>query len=221
MDLSSIRNFLSEMKFRLQGGYNAKNFWRDRHLKYGFDLRGVGNKSLSAKENQRQYSEAGQIFLSLCKNSPVKFQNAAVLDVGCGIGFYAQLLEEMGCTDYTGIDITDVLFPDLKKRFSNYQFKKCDITKEKLTKRYDLIIMVDVTQHITSKRKFRFALNNIKAHMKEKSLFIVTSFLEQKIKNSFFEKSRDLNSYKQIFNTEIFSEPQKFRDKHVFFIQGS
>ena len=64
-------------------------------------------------------------------------------------------------------------------------------------------------------------MNNIKAHMKEKSLFIVTSFLEQKIKNSFFEKSRDLNSYKQIFNTENFSEPKKFRDKFIFIVQGS
>jgi 2-polyprenyl-3-methyl-5-hydroxy-6-metoxy-1,4-benzoquinol methylase len=134
MELTSVRNMLSNLKFRLQGGYNAKKYWINRHSKYGFDLRGVGNKSLSVKENQRQYREARDIFLSLCKDNKIEVQNSAILDVGCGIGFYAQLLKEMGCRDYTGIDITDVLFPDLKKMFENYQFKKCDITKEKLKK---------------------------------------------------------------------------------------
>jgi 2-polyprenyl-3-methyl-5-hydroxy-6-metoxy-1,4-benzoquinol methylase len=219
-DLSFIRTFLSGMKFRLQGGYDAKKYWSNRLTKYGFDLRGVGNKSLSNKENQIQYREAGEVFTSLCRNSHIKFQNAAVLDVGCGTGFYARLLNDLGCTDYIGIDITDVLFTDLKKRFPNYQFKTCDITKEKLTKKYNLIIMIDVTQHITTERKLNFALNNIRTHMKANSLLIVTSFLDRHIKNSFYEKSRNLNSYKKIFDTEIFSEPQKFRDKYIFYIHN-
>jgi hypothetical protein len=81
--------------------------------------------------------------------------------------------------------------------------------------------MIDVTQHITSKIKFEFALKNIRAHMKENSMFIVTSFLEEKLKNSFYEKSRSIDSYKQIFNTEFFSEPEKFRDKYIFYIKAS
>jgi 2-polyprenyl-3-methyl-5-hydroxy-6-metoxy-1,4-benzoquinol methylase len=215
MGITAIRNFLSTMKLRLQGGYNAKKYWRDRHTRYGFNMRGVGNKSLSIKKNERQYRQASEIFLSLCNENEVDFKNSIVLDVGCGNGFYTQIFKESGCSDYTGIDITNVLLPELKKRFSNYQFCECDIARQKLTKRYDLIIMIDVTQHITSESKFRFALNNIKDHMRENGLFIVTSFLNKKLKNSYYEKSRDLTAYTRIFSTHVWSEPKRFRDKYI------
>lgn len=211
---------LIKLKLKLQGGYNAGKYWRERFIEYGFDPRGVGNKSLSADENRRQYHKATETLISLCRQSDIEFQNAAVLDIGCGNGFYTQLLNNLGCTDYTGVDITDVLFSDLKKRFPSFQFIKCDITNKKLSGRYDFIIMIDVTQHITSERKFNFALNNIRDHMKANSLFIVTSFLKENLKNSFYEKSRAMRSYKQIFNSETFSRPQKFRDKFIFCIQG-
>ena len=219
MDLSSIRTFLSKIKFSLQGGYNAKKYWKNRLSEYGFDLRGVGNRSLTDKDNKKQYDKAGEVFISVCQNSHVNIRKSAVLDVGCGTGFYAQLLKNMDCTDYTGIDISDVLLPDLRMRFSDYQFNIWDITKDKLTKSYDLIIMIDVTQHITSERKFKFAMKNIKANMKENSLFITTSFLAKNRKNSFYEKSRDLNAYIEIFDSEIISEPIRFRDKYIFTIR--
>jgi len=221
MGLRTARNYLSEIKLTLQGGYNAKKYWENRHSKFGLDLRGVGNKSLTVEENQRQYREAGDTFLSLCKYNQIEFQNLAIIDIGCGNGYYTQIFKDMGCSDYTGIDITDVLFPELKKRFPNYKFKKCDITKEKLSKKYDLIIMIDVSQHITAKTKFQFAMNNVKNHMSENGFFIVTSFLEKKRKNSFYEKSRGLDSYKLIFNTNIFCDPKKFRDKYIFVIEGN
>ncbi len=215
-----IYNTLSKLKLWMMGGYNAEKYWSERHNRYGLDLRGVGNKSISKEKNEREYSEAKEIILSICIQNKINFDTISVLDVGCGNGFYANLMQEMGCVNYRGIDITDTLFPELKERFPKYHFRKLDITKNRLSRSYDLILMIDVTQHITSEKHFRYALKNVKEHMKENSLFIVTSWLDKNIRNSFYEKSRTLKSYKQIFQSNLFSKQIKFRDKYVFFIFG-
>jgi len=129
-------------------------------------------------------------------------------------------LQEMGCVSYRGIDITDGLFPSLREKFPEYRFDKLDITKVKLASKYDLILMIDVTQHITSDAKFRYALKNIKKSLNRNSLFIVTSWLDKYKKNSFYEKSRTLENYKEVFHSYNISESIKFRDKFIFSITG-
>jgi 2-polyprenyl-3-methyl-5-hydroxy-6-metoxy-1,4-benzoquinol methylase len=220
MVLGQIRNSFSKIKLDIQGGYNAKKYWEVRHKKYGFDPKGVGNKSLSNKENALQYHEARKIFLAICEKNSIDFSRISVLDIGCGSGFYTKILWDKGCVDYTGIDITDVLFNGLKERFPHYRFKQLDITKKQLQDLYDLIIMIDVSQHITYEKKFKFAMQNVKEHLKRSGLFIVTSWLNKTAKKSFYEKSRSIEIYKNCFKTENFSDPIKFRDKFIFTVQN-
>ncbi len=137
--------FLEPYKYSTPDGYRAEKYWSDRLSKYRFDLRGVGIEGLSHGENEYTYSQAREVFLSLCLQQGVDLGKSRLLDVCCGTGFYAKIFAENGGTDYLGIDITDTLFPELRKNVPNFKFRKLDVSCEEVDGRFDLIVMLDVT----------------------------------------------------------------------------
>lgn len=211
---------LNKIKYFSIYGYNSKKYWDDRLAHYRLSLQGVGNKTLTEEENRKQYQKAGETFLSLCKKEGISFGNLKVLDIGCGTGFYTEIILRNGGKNYTGVDITDALFPRLKQKFSTFTFLKKDITQEPLPGMFDIIIMIDVTQHITTKKKFSSAMQNVKNHLKPGGIFIVTSWLKGDYKMGFYEVSRSLERYKREFEGFRFSEPIPFRGKFLFSVKN-
>lgn len=223
IELKSLKELASaqwsKIKYFGLHGYNSRKYWHDRLSYYGTSLKGVGNKYQTEGENAKTYEAGKKTFLSLCKNEGIGFQSARILDIGCGAGFYTSALQENGGRDYTGIDITDALFAQLTKKFPTFRFIKLDITKEPLPSIFDVIIMIDVTQHITDKQKFSYAMQNIRNHLSKQGVFIVTSWLKGDFKRGFYEVSRSLQRYKQEFPGHTFSDPLPFRDKFLFSIR--
>jgi len=225
MRLHKLRQALSRFKRRLRKyvpgpRYNPERFFRARHRRYGFDLRSVGNCTLSPEENERVYQQAGEIFLHLCRQENIDFENASVLDIGCGTGFYTQILRDNGVRRYLGADIIDDRFEVLRSRFPDYSFRQLDITKEPLDSSYDLIIMIDVTQHIVDDRKFSAAMQNVRSHLAEDGVFIVTSWnAEKRTQRTYYEVARPISCYASEFAGYHFSDIIPFRDKFIFSIR--
>ncbi len=208
-------------KYRYQSpdGYNAKRYWTDRLSKFGQNLRGVGNRWSSEIENEQMYHRAKKEFLALCRQEGIDFENARILDIGCGTGFYADVFRENGGRNYLGIDITDVLFEKLRKGYPGFEFRLIDITEQELDGEYDLIVMIDVTQHITNEAKFSFAMKNVRSLLSEQGVFVVTSWLSKKPRYRFYEVFRTMNDYKREFFDYSISNPTPFRDKYIFSIR--
>jgi len=210
--------FLQAIKYWTPNGYNTEKYWRDRLSKYGLELRSVGDIYLSHKENEQIYDKAKDVFLSLCRQEGVNFKRVRMLDIGCGTGFYAKVFLENGGKNYLGIDITDVLFGKLKRAFPGLEFRKLDICTQKLSGYFDLIIMIDITQHIIN-NKFSFAMQNVRSHLSEDGIFIVTSWLNDEARYGLCEVSRTIEAYKREFPNYVFSKPIPFRDKFIFSIK--
>lgn len=216
---SRVFSYWEHKKYRGQYWKNPEGFWSKRLSTFGLSLMGVGNITLSPEENQRKYQQAEKTFLSLCLNERIDFRKVHMLDVGCGNGFYARVFKENGGKDYLGVDITDVLFDKLREDFPGFQFLKLDISKEELTGVFDLIVMIDVTQHIVREDRFSFAMQNIQSHLKEDGVFIVTSWLRKRGYRNFYEVSRPIEAYIEAFPGYHFSSPLPFRDKFIFSIR--
>jgi SAM-dependent methyltransferase len=216
----TIRSVLKRFFSREPSKYDPEAFFRGRYIKYGFDLRSVGNCTLSHEENKKQYEQAGQTLLDLLGREKVELQSARILDVGCGTGFYTPLFQERGVQEYTGVDFIDDRFDMLRNRFPHYRFEKFDVTRELPDGLYDVILMIDVTQHIVSDRKFSDAMNNVQSHLALNGVFVVTSWLTEKIvKRTYYEVARPMCCYREKFLGWRFSEPVPFRDKFVFTIR--
>jgi len=158
--------------------YDARQYWSERFSKFGLSLKASGNRRISEEANRRLYDAAKKAFIKICDKAGIEFSRLRVLDIGCGTGVYTRLFYEYGVKDYVGLDITDVLFPRLKEQFSEYRFIKKDITTGSLSGTFDLIIMIEVIEHIVDKDKLVFCLENIMSCLSEDGWFIVAPIFD-------------------------------------------
>ncbi len=201
-------------------GSQIEQYWSDKQSQYQFIFQGVENAALTYKNNEQMYLGTKEIFISVCNEMAIDFTKTRILEIGCGTGFYARIFKENGCENYIGVDITDVLFDQLEEDLHGFKFHKLDISSEILNHRFDLIVMIDVTQHITNHEKFSFAMQNIRRSLTENGTFIVTSWLNENAHQGFYEVSRSLKTYQAEFPDCIFSQPIPFKDKFIFAIQN-
>ncbi|NVM02948.1 MAG: class I SAM-dependent methyltransferase, partial [Candidatus Helarchaeota archaeon] len=125
---------------------------------------------------------------------------------------------ENGCKDYLGIDISEIAVERLKVIFPEYRFICVDISELKIEEKFDLVFMIDVTQHIVSDEKFRKSMEFVKSILKNNGYFFVSSWLKNNVRNTYYEKSRGIEYYKENFPDYNFSEPVQFSDKFLMII---
>jgi 2-polyprenyl-3-methyl-5-hydroxy-6-metoxy-1,4-benzoquinol methylase len=190
---------LGPLKYKNQDDYNAQQYWQDRFKKYGFSLQGAGHEGMTEIENQQRYASAAKFFTELCIEQGIDFQNARVLDIGCGTGYYTKICNEMKVKDYTGIDITNVLLPEIEKKFPLYRFIQKDITEDEIHEKFDLIYMIDVIEHIVTQDKFISAMQNIKKCMTDKSVFIISPLVDRGKKLLFYLRMWTIQDVQQQF----------------------
>lgn len=202
------KTLIGPLKYGKKNNYDAARYWHDRFSRYGFSYKGAGDEGSSEEENRERYAKAAKVFTDLCQRECVDFQNAnaSVLEIGCGTGFYTQLFHNLGVNNYVGVDITDVLFPDLKKQFPQFRFIRKDITSDKIDGKFDLIVMIDVIEHIVNEDKLSFAMENVKNCLSNNGIFIVAPLMEVSKKHLFYFRSWSLEDIKQRFSGYIFRE---------------
>jgi 2-polyprenyl-3-methyl-5-hydroxy-6-metoxy-1,4-benzoquinol methylase len=208
-------------RFRFAAGldYRTKEYWKYRHGQYRFDLRGVGDKTKSHEENVYLLEQGTQVFLKVCRDANIVFDNISVLDIGCGTGHFAEALRKNGVKNYLGVDIVDTLLEDLRMKFLGFRFQELDISIQPLNKSYDLILAMDVLQHIADENKFSFALENIKTHLTPSGSIIISTYLGSYRRESFYLVRRPLEVFQEAFAGFTVSKPIQYADSFVFSLQ--
>lgn len=170
---------LGPLRYRKGGDYAAEQYWRDRLGRNAGSLRGPGHEGLSDEENARLYAEAAKVFRQACRAHGIDLGKASVLDVGCGTGEFTRLCHEEGVARYVGVDLTDVLFPTLSGAYPQYAFTRSDITTDRPEGRYDLVLALDVLEHVVDRDRLARALGNLAAAVAEGGhLFIALPLAE-------------------------------------------
>jgi len=158
---------------------------------------------------------------TLAQANGVDFQKDRILEIGLGNGFYAQMLQKQGVSPdrYLGLDITDVNFAAIRRMAPGFRLERCDITATKPAGRFDVVLLIDVTQHIVDPVRFVDAMKNIQACLAPGGVLIVSSWLDSAARDSFYEKSRDLATYQSAFSGWQISDPLAYRDKWIFTVK--
>lgn len=217
-----FKTFIGPFKYRTDNDYDAQKYWNDRFSKYGKTLTASGDEGLSEEENRHDYELALNVITSVFNKENIAFEKTEVLEIGCGTGFYTQLLHDLKVKKYIGIDIANVLFPELKHKFPSSTFIQKDITTEEvITSPFDLIIMIDVIEHIVSKDKLVFAMKNVQKCLKKDSIFIIAPIMETSKKHLFYLHSWTLEDIKENFSDEeyTFQELITFRKSNLLVIR--
>jgi len=210
---------IGPFKYGKGNDYDASKYWHDRFSKYSFSLKGSGVERLSEKENEDMYLEFSKTLMDICKKQNIDFTNINILEIGCGNGYWTQFLQDLGIKKYVGVDITDVLFPVLKKRYPNFKFLKKDITIDTIDGRFDLIFMIDIILHITTESKFSSTMENIKNCLSEGGVCIISNIMNTHKKRFFYLQDWSIKDVKQRFPGYIFSKPYPFRETYILTIR--
>jgi SAM-dependent methyltransferase len=203
---------IGPLLYRRKSGYDAERYWRDRFQRRGRSLKAVGHEGLSEEENERMYSLASRTFMEVCAREQIAFAAARVLEIGCGSGFYTRLLHGAGVRSYTGVDITDVFFPELRREFRRFTFLKKDVTAERIEGPFDLVVMIDVTEHIVEEEKLAFALETIGNCLSDNGVLLLAQPSQDLgEKNLFYLRFWSLHDIERNMPGFIFAEPVPFR----------
>lgn len=209
------------IKYHSKNGYNNKRYWEDRFKKYGFqNFTSTGNEGLSKQENQDQYRQQASIFEALIKKNIPDIKKQKFLEVGVGNGFYTGIMLKLKVGNYLGSDITDVFFPNLKEKFPQYSFTKLDICGNPLNEKFDVILMMDVIEHIVSESNLTKAMDNLEKMLNSKGILIFSGFYmsSQSNKEFFYEMKwsyKDID--KKLNKLTAISDPIPYRNDNLVF----
>jgi ubiquinone/menaquinone biosynthesis C-methylase UbiE len=214
--------------FQMMFNYKPKIFWNEL-LTNSFDLKGVGHYRLSNEENEKMYNDKKLIIDNeIIKNKIIINENTIALEVGCGVGYWTEFLKNKGVKNYTGNDIAEVSVNNLKVIYKDYNFIHGDISEIELNdSTYDIVFMIDVTQHITDDNNFKTAISNIWNSIKINGYFFVTMwepsknvYLTNKLRLNRIEKPRGMEWYMDIFqDSSRLLTNVDFNDKYLLIIQ--
>lgn len=217
-------SILNEIKiyFRMMFSYKPKTFWNDL-LTNSFDLKGVGHYRMSNEENLKMYEDKKAILKSEMDKAGIKItESTAIVEIGIGVGFWTDYFNSLGAKDYTGNDIAEISIINLQQKYPQYSFIHGDISEIKLPEnRFDLGVMIDVTQHITDDDRFNSAMDNLWRSLKSGAHLIITMwdpeknvYLSNKLRLNRIEKPRGIEWYQKIYgNAEVLTKVD-FNDKY-------
>lgn len=101
-----------------------------------------------------------------------KGQGKKVLEVGCGIGAFAKILDERGF-EVDATDISSFIIKKAKKNLPNIKFRIFDIEKEtKVDNKYDYIFAFEVLEHLKNPPK---ALQNFLNMLKKGGVLVFST----------------------------------------------
>jgi len=86
-----------------------------------------------------------EAFVDYVSNLPTHLR---VLDAGCGNGFFMQILRDLGFQHVRGIDLSEPWLEECRRK--NLEVEKRAIEDVRRDARYDLILLMDVIEHVTS-----------------------------------------------------------------------
>jgi 2-polyprenyl-3-methyl-5-hydroxy-6-metoxy-1,4-benzoquinol methylase len=140
---------------------------------------------MAEPEIQKAYAvQAGEV-LDMLDRTGADLAQARLLEIGCGNGYYADLMHRRGLTKYAGFDIADVFFPMLREKFPSFDYVRGDITADRLPGEFDVVLMIDVIEHIVTESKLMSALSNVGA-MTAKGGVLVIAPIVPRARHSLF-----------------------------------
>jgi SAM-dependent methyltransferase len=207
-------------KYGRGDGYDAARYWGDRFSRYGRSLQGAGHEGLTEAENVEMYDRAREVFLEVCDRERIDLVSARVLEIGCGTGYWTRVLHDRGVRQYTGLDITDALFAELAKEYPDYRFVQADVCQDPIDGTYDLVIMIDVLEHIVEDDKLARALGTIRTVLKPGGVFLAALPLTDRTHKRFFYlrfwRKQDIVAH---FDHCLVGEVIPFRNGHIVAIR--
>lgn len=194
---------------------DVKDFWQKR-AENSKELNSVllGNQK-DAQHGVMRNNHEQELLFGLLGD----FKDISILDIGCGMGRWADNFKACGKFSYTGIDMCENFTINNRERFSDYPDIKFytmpadNMDFDLLDEKYDLIIVNGVMMYINDEN-LKKVFQNI-SRFNPKNIYLqesVTTIDERLTLNKFYSEELDTN-YSAIYRTP--NDYMDFIDKYL------
>jgi SAM-dependent methyltransferase len=178
--------------------YRPREFWQDR-LAGQFDLRGTGETTLSLEYNRACYRLRAEVLARALAEQGFDPRGRAVLDVGCGTGFFTAYYLGRGAR-VTGMDIAPISIETLSARHPEARFVLADVGERPIEGRFALVNAMDVLYHITDDARWEAAVNHLAAAVEDQGLLVVSDAFSDMGPLAEHNRMRPLARYRALLN---------------------
>lgn len=181
-----FKKLLGPLRYGEGDGYRAEEYWNDRLARHGAAYRGPGEEGLSEEENRRMYEVAVGQVAELIERLAPPASEPDLIEVGLGNGAYCRALHERGYRGYLGLDIADALFERHRADCPGFRFVRGDVTRDPLPGEADVVLFIDVLQHVVEPEAMRRALGHVWAAVRPGGVLLLTPVDEVSRKQLFY-----------------------------------
>jgi len=128
-------------------------------------------------------------------------RNKSILELGCGTGQFAEMLNSYGYNHYLGLDFSEEAISRAKKRNPEMKFVNADIENDLLDFDYDTIVSLETMEHLKDDLKL------IQSFPKKEIVITVPSFNDPAHVRYFKELKDATDHYSKVIDIE---KAQKF-----------
>lgn len=204
--------------------YDPETYWGERLGSAGESHKGAGRKDWPEDVQEAIFRTAGSLVLQVLRDVPC----TRLLEIGLGHGHFAGRFRSAFGDNlaYTGLDVTDANFPMIREKLGKLPggadrttLVKADITEGiPVSGPFDVVVMLDVEQHIVDDDKYARAMANIVSVIRPGGRFVTTSWLENQPQRLPYEKRRDLGLMRSAFPIRGLRPLIPYRDKYLIVI---
>ncbi|MGK7344475.1 MAG: class I SAM-dependent methyltransferase [Candidatus Nitrospinota bacterium M3_3B_026] len=197
--------------------FNPESYWKTRHSRDELGIRKVGNICKSRDENVTEYRRAQGQMANYLEDDVGDISKASILDLGFGMGHYAGLARRLGAAFYHGLDFASKDIDALTGKYSGLKFENRDICEPGLDlgRKYDVILLIDVAYHIVDERKFRSLIDNVRRHVRARSVIYVTGRFKNGTPTAAHVSHRELSRFEGLTSLGTVKGPERWRDNSI------
>jgi 2-polyprenyl-3-methyl-5-hydroxy-6-metoxy-1,4-benzoquinol methylase len=150
-------------------------YWEQRHQQFDDRLDGIGTKGMGQEANLEDYESKWEHLRAML--ATLGLDGAAVLDAGCGIGWFTERLAADG-HGLTAVDFSASAVEIARRRLGD----QVDIEVGRLDqyqsgRTFPLVVCIDVLFHIVDDEQWRATLANLATQVAADGAFVVQDHL--------------------------------------------
>jgi len=101
---------------------------------------------------KRMFERYTPLYLNVASLLPPPKSCPTIIDLGCGVGYFAKILYGLGYLDYIGLDFSEDILNLAKKHMPHYSYIKANLYSKKariIISNNSLFTMIETLEHIS------------------------------------------------------------------------
>jgi 2-polyprenyl-3-methyl-5-hydroxy-6-metoxy-1,4-benzoquinol methylase len=154
------------------------DYWRKRFASDPEGWVAGGDRRWTDEVNHNSALQVMSALTDMLERHAAPFGGKSLLDAGCGMGHFTEMARKLGF-DATGTDFCDEAVQGARQRYPESDFRVADLVSLNLSRRFQVIITLNVLVAVSDPAQWRQALRCLADHLAPNGVIVILETLRQ------------------------------------------